>query len=70
MTVFLTGHHLTLDELVRAAREGETVDLTTAVARQMSESRGLVEHVLERGDPVYGMKTGVCKRKKVRIAED
>ena len=70
MTVFLTGHHLTLDELVRAAREGETVDLTTAVAGQMSESRGLVEHVLERGDPVYGMTTGVGMRKKVRIAED
>ena len=70
MTVVLTGHHLTLDELVRAAREGETVELATTAVRQMAESRGLVEHVLERGDPVYGMTTGVGMRKKVRVAAD
>ena len=33
----------------------------------MRETRGLVERVLERGDAVYGMTTGVGARKKVAV---
>ena len=67
MTVVLTGHDLTLDEVVRVARAGEAVELAAQAREQMEEARALVERVLERGDPVYGLTTGVGMRKKVRI---
>lgn len=68
MTVVLTGHALTLDEFVRVARDGEPVELSPGALEQMRESRALVERVLERGDAVYGLTTGVGMRKKIRIA--
>ena len=70
MTVVLTGHDLTLDEVVRVARTGEPVELAESALAQMMESRAFVEHVLERGDPVYGMTTGLGMRKKIRIGAD
>ena len=70
MTVILTGESLTLDEVVRVAREGEAVELASGVADRMRESRALVERALERGDPVYGLSTGVGARKKVRVAAE
>ncbi len=67
MTVVLTGSDLTLDDLVRVARASEPVELSAGAMERMQESRAFVEHVLARGDPVYGMTTGVGMRKKVRI---
>ena len=70
MTVVLTGCDLTLDEVVRVARGGEPVDLAPQAVERMRESRVLVERVLERGDAVYGMTTGVGMRKKFRIGRE
>jgi histidine ammonia-lyase len=67
MTVLLTGNGLTLGEVVRVARGGETVELAEGVRARMAESRELVERVVERGDIVYGVTTGVGARKKVRV---
>jgi histidine ammonia-lyase len=65
--VVLTGNTLTLDEVVRVARGGAEVSLAPAAVERMRETRALVERVLERGDEVYGLTTGVGARKKVRV---
>jgi histidine ammonia-lyase len=70
MTVVLTGDDLTLAEVVRVAREGERVELAGTARERMREARALVERVLERGDTVYGMNTGVGMRKRFRVAAD
>jgi histidine ammonia-lyase len=67
MTVVLTGNGLTLDEVVRVARGGEHVELAEEARTEMMVSRALVERVVERGDLVYGVTTGVGARKKVRV---
>jgi histidine ammonia-lyase len=67
MTVVLTGNGLTLDDVVRVARGGESVELAKDVRTRMAESRELVERVVERGDVVYGLTTGVGARKKIRV---
>lgn len=67
MTVVLTGGDLTLEEVVRVAREGGDVALAPAARERMVEARALVEEVLARGDVVYGLTTGVGARKKVRV---
>jgi histidine ammonia-lyase len=70
MTVVVTGWDLTLDEVVRVARDGEQVELEPGALERMREARAVVQGVVERGDPVYGVTTGVASRKRVRVAAD
>lgn len=67
MTISITGSTLTLDELVRVAREGEPVELEAGVVPRMIEARRLVERAVERGDAIYGATTGVGVRKRYRV---
>ncbi len=70
MTVLLTGLDLTIDEVVRAARANETVEIAADAVERMRESRGVVERAVERGDAVYGVTTGVASRKRVSVSAD
>ncbi|MHB8469361.1 MAG: aromatic amino acid lyase [Gaiellaceae bacterium] len=67
MTVTLTGRTLTLEELLRVARGEERVALAAEVAARVAASRSVVEGVLESGDTVYGLTTGVGVRKRTRV---
>ena len=69
-TVTLDGAHLTLAELIAVARDGATVQLAGEAVRAMAESRACVERVLERGDAVYGMTTGLGQHKRLRVATE
>jgi histidine ammonia-lyase len=66
MSIHLTGHDLTLDEVVRVARGGERVELAPQAVERMRERRALVERAVARGDAVYGTTTGVGVRKRFR----
>ena len=70
MTVVLTGSGLTVEEVVRVARETEPVELDPMAIERMLETRKIVERVVARGDVVYGMTTGVGARKKVLVAPE
>ena len=70
MTVVLTGERLTVDEVVRVARLDEQVEIEPSAVGRMQDSRALVQRVVERGDVVYGLTTGVGARKKVRVAAE
>jgi histidine ammonia-lyase len=67
MTVVLTGSDLTIDELVDVARCGAGVELAPAALERMLATRSLIDDVLERGDEVYGLTTGVGVRKRFRV---
>jgi histidine ammonia-lyase len=67
MTVVLRGSGLTVDDVVRVARENEPVEIAPEAVERMRETRALVERVVERGDEVYGVTTGVGARKKIRV---
>ena len=68
MTVVLTGTQLTLDEVVRVAREGDSVTLDSKAVERMRAARSLVERALERGEAVYGLTTGVASRKRAAVS--
>jgi histidine ammonia-lyase len=63
MTISLNGSDLTVTQVVAAARHGEPVTLTPGAITAMRQSRTVVEEVLSKGDPVYGLTTGVGERK-------
>jgi histidine ammonia-lyase len=63
MTIMLNGSDLTVTQVVAAARHGEAVVLAPEAIVTMRESRAVVEEVLNGGEPVYGLTTGVGERK-------
>jgi histidine ammonia-lyase len=68
VAVTVTGHDLTLDELLRVARGGEAVELAPAALERMAASRRIVEEILARGERVYGLTTGVGARRDIAVA--
>ena len=56
--ILLDGFHLTLAEIVRAARRGEKVGLSEQARRQIAESHQRLQGILQKGAPVYGINTG------------
>jgi histidine ammonia-lyase len=70
VTVVLDGASLTLAQVMSVARDGTRVDLEPAAVRRMADTRQRVERVLQRGDAVYGMTTGLGQHKRHRIAPD
>ena len=68
MTVVVTGRDLTPDQVVLVARSGERVELAPEARERMAAARAIVEEILERGDRVYGLNTGVGARRDVDVA--
>jgi histidine ammonia-lyase len=71
VSVVLTGHDLTREDLVRVARAGETVLLDPTAVANMRATRDVVDERLVAGDSIYGGSTavGVLKRATVSLAE-
>ena len=67
VTVVLTGSDLTIDEVVRVAREGEQVELAPSALERMRAARAVVDEVVDRGDEIYGFTTGVGMRKQFAV---
>jgi histidine ammonia-lyase len=67
VTVTLTGSSLTIDDVIRVARDGERADLDADVAERVRLGREIVERALAAGETVYGLTTGVGVRKRTRV---
>ena len=69
MPVELTGASLTLDEVVRVAREGELVSIAGDATERMREARAIVERTAADGTRAYGVTTGVGMRRDATVDE-
>lgn len=67
MTVELTGASLTLDEVVRVARDAEEVRISPDAIAPMVERRRVVERASAEGTPAYGVTTGVGMRRDATV---
>ncbi len=67
MTLLLGGSGLTIENVVRVARDGERVALDPAAAARMALARAVVERALADGSEAYGVTTGVGVRKSFRV---
>ncbi len=56
--ISINGNSLSLDEIVRVARQGEFVQLDEKARQRMLQSWGWVEEISRNNDPVYGINTG------------
>jgi histidine ammonia-lyase len=57
--VELTGSTLTVEDVVAVARRGVRVRVSEEALQRVRQARTVVERVLARGTPVYGMNTGL-----------
>ncbi len=70
MTVVLSGDSLTIEDVVRVARDGEHVRLAPEAVHRMAAARAVVELTLADGVEAYGVTTGVGVRKSFRVTDD
>lgn len=66
----LDGHHLALDEVVRAARTRDAFRVSSAAMERVAAARAFLERCIESGDTVYGVNTGVGQLASVAVAPD
>jgi histidine ammonia-lyase len=66
-TVTLTGDDLSIEDVVRIARRGARVEVSREAFERVRRARDVVDRVLERGNLVYGMNTGVGSLSRYRI---
>src|ERR1700733_7495794 len=68
MTIMLNGSDLTVTDVVAAARHSETVALAPEAIATMQSARDVVQEVLAKAEPVYGLTTAVGGRKSSPLA--
>jgi histidine ammonia-lyase len=54
----IDGYHLTLDQVAKIARDGDSVAISQQGQNQIIASRQRLEKIMATGDPVYGINTG------------
>lgn len=67
VVVRIDGNSLTMEKVVRVAREGARAELADAARSRMSESRKALEKLVEGGRTIYAVNTGVGELVDVRI---
>src|SRR5688572_2137417 len=69
--LILDGRSLTIDAVVRAARDASvSIALEPRARAALAKSRALVESAIAGGATIYGINTGFGKLANVRVAAD
>ena len=65
-----TDTPLTIDEVVRVARHGETVELDPAALARIAKCRAMLEDKLAAHEVMYGVNTGIGELSEVRLDDE
>jgi len=69
MAIVMTGHGLTIEDVVKVARFGEKVELHKDGIERIRKCRGLLERKIEAGEIMYGVNTGIGEFSEVALNE-
>lgn len=61
MAILIEDGHLTIEEVVKVARNFEKIELTQNAVDAVNKARNYVEEKLEKGEIIYGLTTGFGK---------
>jgi len=70
MTVVIDGKSLTIEDVVRVARGGETVALAPEAQERIRACRGLLERKIDAHEIMYGVNTGIGELSEVRLTDE
>lgn len=70
MAVVLDGKSLTLEKLVRIAREGEPVEVPAEAIAKIKACREMLEEKIKAGEIMYGINTGIGEFSETRLSAE
>ena len=70
MTITLDGSSLTVEKLVRIAREGEQVELDPAALERIKTCRAMLEEKIVAREIMYGTNTGIGEFSEIVLDDD
>ncbi len=70
MAIRIDGSGLTIEKVVRIARDGEQVELCPDAIKRIERCRAMVEKKIEAGETMYGINTGIGEFSEVRLDDD
>jgi histidine ammonia-lyase len=68
--ILLDGRNLTIETLVRIARDGEKVCLDSGSLERIGRCRALLEEKIEQGEIMYGVNTGIGEFSEVALTRE
>lgn len=70
MPLTISGHGLTIHDVERVARHGESVTLSDDARQRVSASEQLVQRLVDSGAAIYGVTTGIGEFARIRISPE
>ena len=70
MTIMLDGADLTIEKLVRIARNGEQVELAPDALERIQICRTMLEEKIKAGEIMYGVNTGIGEFSEVILTDE
>ena len=68
--IIMTGYDLTIEDVVAVARENATIIVPKKVLQRIRDNWNAIAEMLERGDVMYGLNTGIGGFGNVKISKD
>jgi histidine ammonia-lyase len=70
MPMMIDGAHLKIEDVVRVARGGETVELSPASLERIRACRAMLTKKIEAHEVMYGVNTGIGELSEVALTDD
>lgn len=67
-TIQINGNNLTLEQIVKVARQGYKIELTKEAEERVIRSRNIVDEIVDNNRVIYGITTGFGKFSDVTIS--
>jgi histidine ammonia-lyase len=70
MSIVLTGHNLTIEDVVKVARHNEKVELHPDSIKKINTCRDMLERKITAGEIMYGVNTGIGEFSEIVLNDD
>lgn len=70
MAIIINGENLTIEKLVRIARNNEKVELSRDAKERILKCRGMLEEKIQAHEIMYGVNTGIGEFSEVVLSDD
>jgi histidine ammonia-lyase len=70
MTISLDGHALTIEKVVKVARENEKISIHPEAMKRIQKCRDLLEEKIRKKEIMYGVNTGIGELSEVVLTQD
>ena len=68
--VKFTGENLRIEDVVNVARDGARVEIDKRALKKVKDYRKIVERLIEKGELIYGVNTGVGELANVALTRE